>query len=159
MTLNQIGEAVLEILTRPNFSNRLTWKDYHGFLKARIPQQDFVAIAHQHHFDAEAYQAEIVEVKKDLSDEVHLHRNSRAFCIVLGQHHGFHEARKAFTYLNDQWNPVKAGDVIDILAGTPHGFTIQPGGELFFLSIQTPPIEGVSGDDYEKVEDAPPLRT
>jgi mannose-6-phosphate isomerase-like protein (cupin superfamily) len=34
--------------------------------------------------------------------------------------------------------PLKAGDIVLIPAGTPHGFEIPPGGELVLLGIKVP---------------------
>ncbi len=151
MDLCFIAEKVISQLHDRDFISGLTWKNYHGFLKSRLPDVKFRLLAHELGFDAEKCQAEIVEVTKDLSKEIHLHRNSRAYCVVLGEKDGFADPLYASVFLGDEWKPVRVGDIVDIPPSTTHGFTIDKGGRLFFLSLQTPPIEHEGGDDYERI--------
>ena len=158
MILEKLTASVLDALRTKELGEDLVWKDYHGFTKARLPKELFESIAQKCGVNADEYQAEIVEVKQDLSHEVHLHRHARAYCVALGEDEDFKNPENAFAYLSNEWAKVRQGKVIDIPPNTPHGFTIGPGGNLVFLSIQTPPIEHAEHDDYVLLSNIPSPR-
>ena len=90
--------------------------------------------------------------QKDLSNEIHMHKLSYAHWIILGAKESFPNAKNASCFLKDKWFNVDSGDILDIAPNTKHGFTIKPLGALYFLSVQTPPIESKEGhDDYYRV--------
>ncbi len=94
-------------------------------------------------------QIEIVSVTKDLSDEIHYHKEAFASVVIMGKDDHVRDPIDAAAYYNDFWFPIRAGDCIYIPARVPHGFTIQENGILYFLSVQAPPIVDEQGrDDY-----------
>lgn len=129
------------------------FQDYHGFSKTRLPDDFLNKVLALCGETKDNMQIEIVGVHADLTNEVHKHENSDAFVVVLGKHENFSEPFNAQTYKNNHWEFVSEGQEIEIPRGTPHGFTVaMNGGNLFFLSIQTPPIVDEHGtDDYIKV--------
>lgn len=151
--LQKITEEILDLFrSDPDFKSKIPLKDYHGFEKGRIPSGVLYDIASKYNVTPEELQAELVKVTQDLSDEIHSHHNSRAYCILLGEREGLEAPREGFAFLVNKWSSVSAGETIDIPPETAHGFTVKPGGVLYFLSVQTPPIEDEHGhDDYERI--------
>lgn len=153
LTLQNIAQEVVGLFhSDVTFKDTITMKDYHGFQKARIPLEDLENIVKKYSITTELLQVELVKVTQDLSDEIHIHHISQAYCIVFGDNEGLEPPKDAFVFINDHWSPVKQREAILITPKTKHGFTVKPGGILYFLSVQTPPIENKHGqDDYEKV--------
>ena len=82
--------------------------------------------------------------------------DAHAYCTILGSEDNVAEPKGAHAFLKDRWSPVKAGDVVDVPPNTLHGFTVEPNGILYFLSLQSPPIERGDGhDDYIRAENTP----
>ncbi|HYO56139.1 hypothetical protein [Archangium sp.] len=155
-TLRAVNDDLMALLRREDLS-KLTMYDYHGFAKVRIPGEKLDPIAARHGADGQDIQAEIVGVMCDLSREGHVHKNAWAYCTVLGAKEHFEQVRGGYVRKWNEWMPVKSGDVIDIPPGTPHTFSVAPGGTLYFLSVQSPPIVDEHGeDDYYQIEHVPP---
>lgn len=155
LTLQHIAESIigkLKTVSPEESAKLLTMSDYHGFLKSRLPEDFLNDILMPFHLTPEEVQIEIVKVDRDLSKEVHYHEGSFAHCVCLGESDRVENPRNAKAFLEDKWFPVKAGDVVPIPAGTRHGFTVEDGGVLIFLSVQAPPIERDGNDDYHRVE-------
>lgn len=129
----------------------LQMSDYHGFLKARMPQDFLEEILSPYQLTEWDVQIEIVKVDTDLSNEIHYHEGSYAYIVCLGQEYKTEDPKLASAYLKDTWTPIQAGDVIRIAPTTAHGFTVEEGGVLVFLSVQAPPIERDGNDDYHRV--------
>jgi|GEM_PF-1591439 len=149
-TLQQIAESILTKLKAASVEESaelLKMNDYHGFLKSRLPEAFLSDI-----LTPEQVQIEIVKVDRDLSKEIHYHEGSFAYCVCLGEEHRTENPRDAKAFFKDKWSPVHAGDIVAIPAGTPHGFTVENGGVLIFLSVQAPPIEQDGNDDYHRIE-------
>jgi mannose-6-phosphate isomerase-like protein (cupin superfamily) len=155
--LKNITEEILGLFKSDlSFKDSIPMTDYHGFEKGRIPSGALEAIASKYSVTPDELQAEFVSVTKDLSDEVHIHHNSRAYCIILGEKEGLAPPKDGYVFLNDKWFPARADETIDIPPKTKHGFTVKPAGILHFLSVQTPPIEDNHGhDDYERIKGTP----
>ncbi len=123
--------------------------DYHGFGKWRFPKKLTKHALGGMNLDVDKLQVEIIRVTTDLRHEVHLHKEAYAVTIVLGNWHHFLNPLFAQAYIGEQWEEVAENQVINIPPHTPHGFTVNGKGVLYFLSIQTPPIVGDDGrDDY-----------
>lgn len=148
LLIKQITHDILDLFrVYPQYRDKIVIKDYHGFSKGRISLIDLRVITQKYDTNPEIIQAEYVFVSKDLSDEVHRHLNAHAYCIVLGEEEYMDNPKHAQAFLNDHWFSIDAGDVVDIPPNTAHGFTIGDGGILHFLSVQTPPIESLEGED------------
>jgi len=136
-----------------NFVKDISLRDYHGFMKGLIPNSTLEEISKKLDVDPKSIQAELVRVHQDLSKEIHLHKQSHALCIILGGGEHLSNPKHAFALKNGKWMGVSKGDVFNIPPGTSHGFTVEDGGILYFLSIQSPPIENADGsDDYVKLD-------
>jgi hypothetical protein len=123
--------------------------DYHGHGKARMHGFFLRPILRPYQASETSVQIEIVSVDTDLRHEVHKHHIAHAIVTALGEPEGFPDAVLAHSYAAGVWHEIYTGDQIDIPPGTPHGFTTSPGGVLWFLSVQSPPIVGHDGnDDY-----------
>lgn len=148
--LQQIAGHLLDIMRgNAELSKNLIsgMKNYHGFAKSRFPPSVMEELGTKLSFEAENVQAELVKVGKDLQNEVHLHRKAHAHCIILGEEENLENPVYAYSYLNDRWFAIRAGEVVSIEPGVAHGFTALLGKAFYFLSVQSPPIEGTS-DDY-----------
>ncbi|MCI0620011.1 hypothetical protein L0Y40_03230 [Candidatus Wolfebacteria bacterium] len=152
--LKEIAESTLEKIKntpKENLSKILNMTDYHGFLKSRLPESFLGNILSPFKLTPEDVQIEVVEVNTDLAHEVHYHQHAFAYCVIMGSDYNIIDARHAKAYLQGNWFPVSAGNVLEIPPGTHHGFTIDPGGTLTFLSVQAPPIVGGGHDDYHRI--------
>jgi mannose-6-phosphate isomerase-like protein (cupin superfamily) len=151
-SLESVAEAVLAWL-EDQPAARLRYADYHGFEKATLPADVVEAITDRLGFPRHAIQAELVRVRSDLRKEVHYHSYAFALAICLGERQGLDDPRGAAAFIDGAWQPVKAGDRFSIPPEMPHGFTVETGGDLTFLSLQSPPITGRNGvDDYHHVD-------
>ncbi len=153
-TLQKIAESILEKLQNASAEESarlLQMNDYHGFLKAKIPPDFLQEILSPYGLTPHEVQIEIVKVDRDLSNEIHYHESSHAYCVILGEKEKVENPRVAQAFLKNHWFPVSAGEIVSIPPQTPHGFTVGEGGHLVFLSVQAPPIEREGSDDYHKV--------
>ncbi len=134
--------------------NGLVMKDYHGFSKARWPEELLNdALRWTGGLTPDDVQVEIVRVQTDLTHEVHHHKTAHAFVIILGAWSNLPNPIHAEGFIGGQWQSVGAGQEIDIPPGTAHGFRVNGDGDLWFLSVQSPQIERSDGhDDYYRVE-------
>lgn len=154
-TLKSIGDDILVVLRRLSpdaTSAMLSMIDYHGFWKSRLPPAFVQPILEPYHLRAEEVEIEIVKVDTDLSSEVHYHEHAHAVICALGQAEGMETAEGALVYQGGGWRKIQSGEEIDIPPGTPHGFSVEHDGVLWFLSVQAPPIVSHQGaDDYHHV--------
>jgi mannose-6-phosphate isomerase-like protein (cupin superfamily) len=128
-------------------SRLLSFQDYHGFSKTRLPDDVLEEVLSGAGLTNEQLQVEIVGVNSDLTHEVHLHKESDAYVIVLGRGTNFEGPKNAKQFQGGKWIEVSENQEIQIPKGTPHGFTVEDGGVLYFLSLQLPPIVDEQGDD------------
>ena len=155
LILQNIAEAILQRLSSSSFSEAeklLQMNDYHGFQKSRLPEEFLDEILVPFGLTPLDVQIEIVKVDRDLSKEVHYHKNSFAYCVCLGEKYKTENPQGAKAFLKESWFPMNAGDIIQIPPNTLHGFAVENNGILVFLSVQAPPIEHEGKDDYYKVE-------
>ena len=146
--------ALFRQITREDFSEMLDMKDYHGFIKSRFPHVVLAKILKAYDLSPEDVQVELVGVRTDLSNENHLHKEAHAFTTILGEQEHVDDPRSARAFKNDSWIPVSAGDQFDFPPNTPHTFSVNSDGILYFLSVQAPPIERKAGhDDYFRISE------
>ena len=148
--LEDISKKLIYLFqNQSNFANSIKLKDYHGFDKGIIPLLELQKITNKYNISPKEIQAELISVKKDLSNEIHKHKESHAYVNILGNSENVPTPNKAYVFLKDAWFEVKEGEITDIPPNTLHGFTIKPRGTLYFLSVQSPPIKRTDGhDDY-----------
>ena len=153
-TLKKIVEVVLErfaSLSQEEFRRILNMSDYHGFLKSRLPEEFLSEVLVPFKLTPADVQIEVVEVATELKHEVHYHENAFAYCVCMGEKYHVRPPLKASAFLDNAWFPVVDAAVVEIPPRTPHGFTIDEGGTLTFLSVQAPPIVGHGHDDYHRL--------
>jgi quercetin dioxygenase-like cupin family protein len=151
--LEAISDEVLVAIrdmSPEEFSRVLLHQDYHDFGKDDFTGGFIESILIRHGLSKKDVQIDIISVNRDLTHQVHFHREAHAFLVVLGPLEHVAAPRTAEAYLGERWFPVSAGRVLSILPGTPHGFRVQEnsGDVLRFLSVQSPPIVRNGEDDY-----------
>lgn len=150
--LQQIADNLLDWMRENKSIERDTvFEDYHGFQIGNL-SDDFVNQELQpFHLTLDDVEVDFVKVSSDLKDQIHFHEGSAAYVYVLGFAEGFQEASGAIVYKNGTWVEVKSGESWLIEPYSVHGFSVEPGGILYFLSVQSPPIVQGTKDDYHKV--------
>lgn len=148
--LESISRDISGILKKQGrVSRTLRFDEYHGFRKSRLPTSLLTSVLNPRNFTETAVQIEVVHVETDLTHEVHFHKEASAYITILGEEFGFPNPREARAFLSKDWFVVAPCQELIIPAGTLHGFTVSPGGQLYFLSVQSPPIVRDDGhDDY-----------
>jgi hypothetical protein len=134
----------------PNIQN--LFREYHGHWKAEVGK----LLIPSHERPRENVQVEIVKVddKTNPNREVHMHRNSNAVVIILGdrQYVPFPIGASMYFERLGGWRPIMVGEKFLFTAEMRHGFSVAPGGVLYFLSVQNPPIDEGGVDDYKIVD-------
>jgi hypothetical protein len=126
-----------------------TFTKFHGFLKAGIPKDILDPLVRTLSLRPGQVQVEVAGVLEDLAREVHIHERTRAHVTCVGENFGLPNPRDAYAFLAGRWTPMRLGENLDIPAGIEHGFTVDPGGCLYFLSVQSPPLISEDGtEDY-----------
>lgn len=137
---------VMEFLSQnPNVRDWLQYESFYGFEKAPLSSVPGFSLG------SNGVQIEIVRVNTDLSHEVHRHNQSNAVVMILGEHDHFPCPQRGFLLSRGRWRQADSRTILRIPAGTQHGFTVEKGGELYFLSVQSPPIVSGGHVDYERV--------
>ncbi len=151
----EIADAILAQFADPTLAAEFKkgMKNYHGFWKRTLPKELWAQAAAAAGLGECELQVELVELVTENRHETHLHRKSGALVVILEAQRGWSGEfpREARAYLDGEWKLVQAGDVIEILPGKVHGFTVGHMGLLRFLSIQYPPISSKTHDDYVRV--------
>jgi hypothetical protein len=153
-TLKKISDEIVAVFRKlppEAVSDMISMIDYHGFWKTRLPHTFLCSILAPHGLSPDDVQIEIVKVDTDLTREVHFHAHAHAMIYALGKSEGLENAKRAMAYRHNIWRGIESGEEVDIPPGTPHGFSVEPDGELWFLSVQAPPIVGDGHDDYHQV--------
>lgn len=151
--LRHIAQSIISLFTNDKtneLQKNLTFIDYHGFAKSRLPENVIAEVLKPFSYSSEQLQIEIVRVNNDLTDQVHYHQFSHAFICVLSKENNFHAPINALAYKNDKWVEIDKNYQDFIYPNTPHGFTVSKNGLLYFLSVQTPPIVHNGFDDYHQ---------
>lgn len=157
--LERLSREIKDALTDTAVRNALVFEDYHGFQKSRLPSSVLAKVLLSRGLTEADVQIEVVRADRDLTSEVHYHEAAAAYITILGAELGFENPQGGRYFLEHAWHLAIPGQEIPIEAGVPHGFTVDAGGRLYFLSVQSPPIVRENGhDDYFKVAvDSPPF--
>jgi mannose-6-phosphate isomerase-like protein (cupin superfamily) len=136
---NRVGNNVKEF----NYTN------YHNFWKALVPQWLYKDILDVYEITTEDVLVEIARVKGDHAKDLHYHKISHAFCIILGENVGV-ENSEGSVQIDNIISETQPGEDFYFPTGCHHTFY---GGEkdLYFLSIQNPPLLTKDNDDFYKV--------
>lgn len=144
--------TVLRGLSRDAVLDMICMIDYHGFWKTRLPEDFLRSILAPYPLQPSELQIEIVKVDRDLTGEIHYHTHAHAVIYTLGEAEGVEDAARALAYGGDAWRQIQSGEEVNVPPGTAHGFSVEPGGTLWFLSVQAPPIVGhQESDDYHRL--------
>ena len=139
--------AYLRSIVSGGGSLPLKFINFHGFQTSRLPDSLLDGVLKPVGLTAAMVQIEIAGVHSDLTHEVHIHERTEAHVTCVGEDFGLPNPQLGFAFMKDRWFPVKLGDSFQIPANVAHGFTVDPGGVMYFLSVQSPPL--VSQDGHE----------
>lgn len=151
--LEELGRNTLQhfrCLTREQFERMLRFETYHGFQKSRLPDEYLTKLLVAYNISPHNLQIEIVEVTSGRR-EIHYHETTHAVCLIMGSQEHVADPVAAQAYLGDGWFGVSAGSVLWIPRLLHHGFVVDSAkrGTLWFLSLQTPPLnDGRDHDDF-----------
>lgn len=149
--IQHVTQAVLEEVSRAMARDHFVFDfaDFHGFKKSALPAQIVDPIRQRFGFSERELQIEVAGVLTDLTHEIHSHRRSQAHVTCIGENFGLPDPRDGYIFLGQRWFPMKLGDSFDIPTSVEHGFTVDEGGLLYFLSVQSPPLVSEDGqEDY-----------
>lgn len=134
------------------------WEVYHGFRKMSLPHLTHFASGFG--FDKpEEVLVELVELTDRVERGCHVHYNTTAGVVMLGEDHGFENpGYLSQVYLKQdgspgEWSPARPGRAVLIPPGTVHDF--EPGGgKMYFLSVQNPKLYDpeTGRDDFHLIE-------
>jgi hypothetical protein len=149
LDLRRLAAAICESIPDMVTSGRVafTFSSFHGFLKSGFPVGTLEPLLRAFGVSAHQVQIEVAGVLEDLTHEVHIHRRTEAHVTCVGENFGLPNPSGAYAFLNYRWTPLNPGDTLEIPPGVEHGFTVDPGGCLYFLSVQSPPIVSESGEE------------
>jgi mannose-6-phosphate isomerase-like protein (cupin superfamily) len=139
--------GALKEFPRSEFHKMLSsFEEYHGFEKVELPERFLDGILKGFGLTTKEVEVDVVRVTEDLRDKVHRHV-APAYCIILGESTNVPGPRYASAYLKDHWFLIDEGNVLDIPSLVDHGFTVETGGRLYFLSVQSPRRQTGDGQD------------
>jgi len=112
------------------------WEEDKGCLYTPLTNTGLVMRLTGGSFPAQQVEIESLKVTGTLAP--HLHERSNTAALVTGV--GIDGAPEQ--WLDDRWHPLSEGQIVEIPAGTPHGFrvnqtTLEP---FFLLVVADPPI-------------------
>lgn len=126
----------LKNMTAPEVEAMLVMVHHEGFSKAMIPETFLQEELLGHGLSPQDVQLDVVHVES----HVHVHQQLATVVVGLGPDEHFMEPCRAEMFLPRSRRPVHQDEVIPIPGGTRHGFTVKPGGSLYFLSVRSSPI-------------------
>jgi mannose-6-phosphate isomerase-like protein (cupin superfamily) len=126
-----------------------SYEEYHNFSKALVPfykYEDFLYKAFK--CSTEDVLIEVARVKGDHAKDLHYHKKSHAFCIVLGESSGVPDCEDGYIEINNIKYISKVNDYYYFPSYSHHTFHGGSKQDLYFLSIQNPPLVTKSNDDF-----------
>jgi mannose-6-phosphate isomerase-like protein (cupin superfamily) len=131
-------------------NNITTFKyiDYHNFYKAYVPEWLYKNILEFYEFNTEDVLVEIARVHGDHAKDLHYHKIAHAFCIILGESVGV--SSTGSVQIGDSITKTQAGEDFYFPTGCHHTFYGEE-KDLYFLSVQSPPLLTKDNDDFYSV--------
>lgn len=122
------------------------YTEYHNFWKCRFHKDRYQDILNLYNRTDNDVLVEIVRVKGDHTKDLHYHKISHAFCIILGKEVGL-KSPDGFVQIEDTIIKAKENDDYYFPTNCKHTFH---GGhnDLYFLSVQSPPLLSKDNDDF-----------
>jgi mannose-6-phosphate isomerase-like protein (cupin superfamily) len=145
--------AEIRAMSAEEFRTVLVHQEYHDFGKDDFTAGFIFDILNAAGLTKKDVQIDIISVERDLTHQIHYHKDAHAFIVILGEREHVPASTTAEAYIDGRWFPVSAGQVLSIPPGTHHGFRVQNNVAdiLRFLSVQSPPITREDEDDYHQV--------
>lgn len=128
--------------------------DYHNFSKAYVPllwYEDILTLLSYNHDDV---LVEIARVRGDHTKDLHYHKIAQAFCIILGEGVGVNKCDDGLVQLDNTTLSSYENEGFYFPQNCCHTFHGGKYNDLYFLSVQNPPLLTKNNDDFYFVNNA-----
>jgi mannose-6-phosphate isomerase-like protein (cupin superfamily) len=124
------------------------YTNYHNFDKAFVPQWWYEDILELLELCPDDVLVEVAKVKGDHKKDLHYHKIAQAFCIILGEGVGVNKCDDGWVQINDQLFPSEEDAGFYFPQVSHHTFYGGKTNDLYFLSVQNPPLLTKNKDDF-----------
>ena len=124
------------------------YDEYHNFAKVRIPFWWYQDIMQALDLDTSEVLVEVARVKGSHTEDLHYHKMSHAICVILGDETGFKNGGVGLIQLGNQTYNAIEGKECYFPVGIPHTFHGGSSSDLYFISVQSPPLLTKENDDF-----------
>ena len=136
---------------------KVGYTEYHNFWKCRLPIEWYSDVLQALDINENDLLVEVARVKGNHAEDLHYHKISHAICIILGPNCGFKKvpfdsAVQIDNHVTEAYENLECYFPV----GCQHTFygsasDLSDDGDLYFISIQNPPLLTNSGDDFHLV--------
>jgi mannose-6-phosphate isomerase-like protein (cupin superfamily) len=151
--LRELSDLIIRnfrAISKSEFNSLLNMQDYDGFKKSSLPESFIGPLLEALRIEPTDVQVELIQVERDLANEIHFHAHADTFVVILGRRERVEKPWKAFAFQRrGGWIMLSAGDKLEIPRNTPHGFTVGIDGRLCLLSVLSPPV---ASEDHHLVD-------
>ena len=148
------GQNIMQILEED-----AGYTEYHNFWKCRLPYHWYSDLLEMLDLDKDDLLVEVARIKGNHAKDLHYHKISHAICIVLGENSGFTKTPWDSAVQIDGEVMIAHEDMECYFpTGCKHTFYGSASdnsdlGDLYFISIQSPPLLTEENDDFYWVYD------
>lgn len=137
----------------------IRYEEYHNFWKCRLPLSWYQEVLELLHLSEDDLLVEVARIKGNHAKDLHYHKISHAICIILGLNTGFNSVPyDSAVQINSEF--INAYEDLECYfpVGCHHTFygsvnDKSDSGDLYFISIQSPPLLTKDNDDFYWVHD------
>ena len=129
------------------------YDEYHNFAKVRIPFNWYEDLLDLLDTNESEVLVEVARVKGLHFDDLHYHKISHAICVILGEETGFNSPDGGLVQIGSKSYVAREGMECYFPTGCHHTFHGGMSRDLYFISVQSPPLLTEDNDDFYFVED------
>jgi hypothetical protein len=143
------GNSVMRLLEK-----EIGYEEYHNFWKCRLPITWYYEILGLLNLDKQDLLVEVARIKGNHAKDLHYHKISHAICIILGETTGFLKTPwDSAIQIDTEIKTAHENMECYFPTGCKHTFygstsDTAKTGDLYFLSIQSPPLLTEDNDDF-----------
>ena len=157
--LNFFEGMVARGLDVPLTLEGIGYEEYHNFWKCRLPLNWYDEVLVALGLEPSELLVEVARIKGNHAKDLHYHKISHAICIVLGNKTGFGKTPwDSAVQIDNEVMVVHEDMECYFPTGCKHTFYGSASdesdeGDLYFISIQSPPLLTEENDDFYWVYD------